>query len=63
MRATGMRGQEARALKREDIQFETREYLDAEGNKQQKEIVVIHICHSVNIPEWRSQAFRPTEPH
>lgn len=42
-----MRGQEARALKREDIQFETREYLDAEGNKQQKEIVVIHICHSV----------------
>lgn len=47
MRATGMRGQEARALKREDIQFETREYLDAEGNKQQKEIVVIHICHSV----------------
>ena len=36
MRATGMRWQEASALKREDIQFETREYLDAEGIKQKK---------------------------
>lgn len=61
MRATGMRWQEARALKREDIQFETREYLGAEEIKQQKEIVVIHICHSVGSISDEMIAIRGTK--
>ena len=47
LRVTGMRCQEAKALKREDIHFETKEYLDQNDEMHKKEFVVIHICHSV----------------